>query len=143
MGWPATPGNGPYPVSLDVGAVYVLIALLALFVVLLWWVHQQYPRRKRVLEGFFEAAGIDLGFLAFAVVLVVALALHDPSGNRTSAALYHVVVSGYWLTFAIPVVTVGSSVESRSRGAAAWMIPSLVACAVLFLAIFGYFYGHP
>ena len=143
MGWPAAPGNGPYPVSLDVGAVYVLIALLALFVVLLLWVHQQYPRRKRVLEGFFEAAGVDLAFLAFAVVLVVGLALHDPSGNRTSVALYRVVVSGYWLTFAIPVVTVGSSVESRSRGAAAWMIPSLVACAVLFFAIFGYFYGHP
>ncbi|MCI4327812.1 MAG: hypothetical protein L3K16_09340 [Thermoplasmata archaeon] len=143
MGWPAAPGNGPYPVSLDVGAVYVLIALLALFVVLLLWVHQRYPRRKRVLEGFFEAAGVDLAFLAFAVVLVVGLALHDPSGNRTSVALYRVVVSGYWLTFAIPVVTVGSSVESRSRGAAAWMIPSLVACAVLFFAIFGYFYGHP
>jgi hypothetical protein len=143
MGWPASPGDGPYPVSLDVGAFFLLVALLALFVVLLWWVHQQYPRRKRVLEGFFEAAGVDLAFLAFGVVLVVGLAVHDPSGNRTSAALYRVVVSGYWLTFAIPVVTVGSSVESRSRGAAAWLIPSLIACGVLFFVLFGYFYGHP
>jgi hypothetical protein len=143
MGWPASPGNGPYPVALSVPAFYVLVALLGLFVALLWWVHQQYPRRKRILEGFFEAAGVDLVFLAFAVVLVVALALHDPSGNRTSAALYHVVVSGYWLTFSIPVVTIGSSVESRSRGSASWMIPSVIACAVLFFAMFGYFYGHP
>ncbi|MCI4370617.1 MAG: hypothetical protein L3J81_04725, partial [Thermoplasmata archaeon] len=131
MGWPASPGTGPYPVALGVPAFYVLVSLLGLFVVLLWWVHRTYPRRKRILEGFFEAAGIDLIFLAFAVVLVVALAVHDPSGNRTSAALYHVVVSGYWLTFSIPVVTIGSSVESRSRGTAAWMLPSLVACAVL------------
>lgn len=143
MGWPPSPGTGPYPLSLDVPAFYVLVGLLGLFVVLLWWVHQQYPRRKRILEGFFEAAGIDLVFLAFSVVLVVAVATHDPSGNRTSAALYHVVLSGYWLTFSIPVVTIGSSVEGRTRGAAAWMLPSLAACAVIFLVLFGYFYGHP
>ncbi|MCI4325251.1 MAG: hypothetical protein L3K00_05150 [Thermoplasmata archaeon] len=143
MGWPPSPGTGPYPVNLNVPAFYVLVGLLGLFVLLLWWVHEQYPGRKRILEGFFEAAGIDLAFLAFGVVLVVALASHDPSGNRTSVALYHVVLSGYWLTFSIPVVTIGSSVESRSRGVAAWMIPSLAACALLFLLLFGYYFGHP
>jgi hypothetical protein len=143
MGWPSSPGPGPYPLGLNVPAFYVLVGLLGLFVVILWWVHQQYPRRKRILEGFFEAAGIDLAFLAFGVVVVVAVAWHDPSGNRTSAALYHVILSGYWLTFSIPVVTIGSSVESRSRGSAAWLIPSLAVCGILFLAMFGYFYGHP
>jgi hypothetical protein len=143
MGWPPSPGTGPYSLGLDVPPFYVLVGLLGLFVVILWWVHQQYPRRKRILEGFFEAAGIDLAFLAFGVVLVVSVAWHDPSGNRTSAALYHVILSGYWLTFSIPVVTIGSSVESRSRGAAAWLIPSLLVCAVLFFVLFGYFYGHP
>jgi len=143
MAWPPSPGAGPYVLSLDVPAFFVLVGLLGLFVVILWWVHQQYQYRKRILEGFFEAAGIDLAFLAFGVVLVVGIATHDPSGNRTSAALYHVILSGYWLTFSIPVVTIGSSVESRSRGSAAWLIPSLVVCGVLFLAIFGYFYGHP
>ncbi|HEV8050013.1 MAG TPA: hypothetical protein VGP88_05420 [Thermoplasmata archaeon] len=143
MGWPPSPGTGPYSLGLDVPPFYVLVGLLGLFVVILWWVHQQYPRRKRILEGFFEAAGIDLAFLAFGVVLVVSVAWHDPSGNRTSAALYHVILSGYWLTFSIPVVTIGSSVESRSRGAAAWLIPSLLVCAVLFVVLFGYFYGHP
>jgi hypothetical protein len=143
MGWPPSPGKGPNALSLAVPAFYVLVALLALFVVVLWWVHQQYPRRKRILEGFFEAAGIDLGFLSFGLVLVVAVSLHDPSGNRTSAALYHVILSGYWLTFSIPVVTIGSSVETRSRGSAAWTLPSLVACAILFFALFAYYYGHP
>jgi hypothetical protein len=143
MAWPPSPGTGPYPVDLGTPAFYVLVALLGLFVVVLWQVHVQYPRRKRILDGFFEAAGIDLAFLAFAVVLVVSLAWHDPSGNRTSVALYHVVLSGYWLTFSIPVVTIGSSVESRTGGSAAWMLPSLAACALLFLVLFGYFYGHP
>ena len=61
MGWPASPGNGPYPVALSVPAFYVLVALLGLFVALLWWVHQQYPRRKRILEGFYKERDCFIG----------------------------------------------------------------------------------
>lgn len=143
MGWPASPGPGPYSLSLNVPAFYVLVLLLGSFIVMLWVIHQKYPYRKRALEGFFEAAGVDLAFLVVAVLLVAALSIHDPSGNRTSRALYLTVLSGYWLTFSIPVVTVGSSVEGRSRGTAAWMIPSVIVCVALFFVLFGYYFGHP
>jgi hypothetical protein len=143
VGWPPSPGTGPYPLPLAAPAFYVLVLLLAAFLAMLWFLHRFYPQRKRALQGFFEAAGIDLAFLILGVVVVVGVAAHDPSGNRTSRALYDVVLSGYWLTFSIPVVTVGSSVEARSRGSAAWMLPSLLACGVLFLVLFGYYFGHP
>jgi glycerol uptake facilitator-like aquaporin len=143
VGWPASPGSGPYPLPLNVPAFYVLVLLLGAFVAMLWVLHHYYPYRKRALQGFFDAAGIDLAFLVLGVVVVVGVAAHDPSGNRTSRALYDVVLSGYWLTFSIPLVTVGSSVEARSRGSAAWMIPSVLACGVLFLLLFGYYFGHP
>lgn len=143
MGWPASPGAGPYPLPLNVPAFYVLVLLLASFVAMLFFLQSRYPQRKRALEGFFEAAGIDLAFLVIGVIVVVGVVSHGPSGNRTSKALYDVVLTGYWLTFSIPVVTVGSSVEGRSRGSAAWRIPSLIACAVLFLILFGYYFGHP
>jgi glycerol uptake facilitator-like aquaporin len=143
VGWPPSPGSGPYPLPLNTPGFYVLVLLLAAFVGMLWVLQHYYPARKRALQGFFEAAGIDLAFLVLGVLVVVGVAAHDPSGNRTSRALYDVVLSGYWLTFSIPVVTVGSSVEARSRGSAAWMIPSLAACGVLFLILFGYYFGHP
>ena len=97
-------------------------------------------KRKRGLEGYLDAAGVSLGFLVVAVSLVVALAYHDPSGNRTSFALYTTVLSGYWLAFAIPVVTVGSSVHARSRGAIPWLAPSVAIAAAMFFAFFGYYY---
>jgi hypothetical protein len=143
MGWPPSPGPGPYPLPLDVPAFYVLVLLLGSFVAMLWVLREQYPRRKRALQGFFEAAGIDLAFLVAGVVLVLGVSLHDPSGNRTSRAIYEVVLSGYWLTFSIPFVTVGSSVESRTRGSAAWLVPSVLICGVLFFVLFGYYFGHP
>ena len=143
MGWPPSPGSGPYSLALAVPGFYVLVLTLGLFIVMLWVLQRRYPRRKRALEGFFEAAGVDLAFLVLSVILVVSLSLHDPSGNRTSRALYEVVLSGYWLTFSIPVVTVGSSVEGRTRGSAAWLLPSVIACGVLFFVLFGYYFGHP
>ncbi|MCI4321533.1 MAG: hypothetical protein L3K18_08240 [Thermoplasmata archaeon] len=143
MGWPPAPGPGPYSLALGVPGFFVLVASLGLFVLMLWVLQRRYPRRKRALEGFFEAAGVDLAFLVLSVILVVSLSIHDPSGNRTSRALYQVVLSGYWLTFSIPVVTVGSSVEGRTRGSAAWLLPSVIACGVLFFVLFGYYFGHP
>ena len=144
MGWPPSPGPGPYPLPLNVPAFYVLVLLLGSFIAMLWVLQDRYPHRKRALEGFFEAAGVDLAFLVASVVLVLAVSLHDPSGgNRTSRALYLVVLSGYWLTFSIPVVTVGSSVEGRSRGSAAWLVPSVIVCGILFFLLFGYYFAHP
>jgi hypothetical protein len=143
MAWLPSPGPGPYPTPLDVPAYYALVLLLGCFVAMLWFLWHEYPRHKRALEGFFEAAGVDLAFLVFAVALVTAVGLHDSSGNRTSRALYEVVLTGYWLTFSIPVITVGSSVERRSRGSVAWLVPAVLVCAVLFLILFGYYYGHP
>ena len=142
MAWPPSPGPGPYPLPLATPAYYVLVALLALFVLMLWYLHN-HTSRKRALDGFFEAAGIDLAFLVLAVLLVTAVALHDPNGNRTSRALYEMMLSGYWLAFSIPIVTIGSSVEQRTRGSAGWLAPSVVACGVLFLILFVYYYGHP
>ncbi|MGP8110790.1 MAG: hypothetical protein ACLQD9_08845 [Thermoplasmata archaeon] len=99
-----------------------------------------HPNRKRGLEGYLEAAGVSLGFLVLSVALVVALAAKDPDGNRTAYALFEAVLSGYWLAVAIPVVTVGSSVQARSRRAIRWLIPSVVVAAVVFLAVFAYYY---
>jgi hypothetical protein len=84
---------------------------------MLFLLHYYYPKRKRGLEGYLDAAGVSLAFLVFGVIPVVALATRDPHGNGTAYALYETVLTGYWLAFAIPVVTVGSSGQARSRGA--------------------------
>jgi len=139
MGWPPDPGHGPYALTLHTPAFYVLIASLFVFVGMLWLLHTRYPGRKRGLEGYLEAAGITLVFLSSGLALVIALAMHDPNGNRTSFALYQVVLSGYWFSFAIPVVTVGSSVESRSRGRIPWLVPSVLVALAMFAVLFGYY----
>ena len=108
---------------------------------MLWALREFHPHRKRGLEGYFEAAGIDLAFLVVAVLLVVGLVWYDPRGNRTALALYRVILGGYWLTFAIPIVTVGSSIHARSRGKVPWLVPSIVAAAALFAALFEYVYA--
>ena len=127
--------------SLQTSAFYLLVSVLAVFVAMLLVLRQQYPGRKRGLEGYMEAAGIDLAFFVFALALVVGVTLHDPMGNRTSLALYRVVLGGYWLTFAVPVVTIGSSVHARSRGSIPWLYPSLAVAALLFAALFGFYYS--
>ena len=134
------PGPGPTPLPLSTTAFAVLLATLVLFVAMLFVLRRSYPKRKRGLEGYLDAAGVSLAFLAFAVVLVVLLAVHDPDGNRTAFALYATVLTGYWLAFAIPVVTVGSSVAARSRGAIPWFGPSVAVAALMFFAFFGYYY---
>ncbi len=134
----AAPGPGPNPLSLSTPGFYVLVATLVLFVAMLFVLRTYYPNRKRGLEGYLEAAGVSLGFLVVSVVVVVAIALHDPDGNRTSYALFEAIISGYWLAVAIPVVTVGSSVQARSRGTIRWLLPSMIVAAVVFLGVFAY-----
>ena len=143
MGWPASPGPGPYVLSLGNPGFYLLATGLAVFVGMLLALAYRYPRRKRGFEGFVEAAGIDLAFLLFGVLLVVGLALHDPEGNRTALALYRVVLSGYWLAVAIPVVTVGSTVHARTRGGIPWLYPSLGLAVLWFVGLFALFYTFP
>jgi hypothetical protein len=136
----APPGPGPYALTLATPGFYLLVATLAIFLVLLFVLHSSYPNRKRGFEGYFDAAGVSLAFLVLSTVLVVLLVMRFPSANRTALALYEVVLTGYWLGFAIPVVTVGSSIQARSRNAIRWLIPSVLVAAVMFLGIFGYFY---
>ena len=140
---PAPPGPGSVELSLATPAFYLLVATLWLFLVMLIVLWAYHPRRKRGLEGYLDAAGVSLAFLFFAVVLVVALVVHDPRADQTSWALYETVLTGYWLAFAIPVVTVGSSVEARSRGAIRWMFPSIALAILMFFALFAYYYYHP
>ena len=135
----APPGPGPHDLSLSTPAFYVLTATLALFVAMLLLLRHFYPKGKRGLEGYLDAAGVSLAFLAFGVVLVVLLVSRDPHGNGTAYALYETILTGYWLAFAIPVVTVGSSVQARSRGAIRWLLPSVVTAVAMFFAIFAYY----
>ncbi|HZY91297.1 MAG TPA: hypothetical protein VFG07_00775 [Thermoplasmata archaeon] len=143
MNWPPAPGPGPYALSLDTTPFYVLVALLGLFLVMLGLLRRSHPRAERALDGYLEAASVDVAFLMFSILLVVLLVFQDPKGNRTALALYDVILKGYWLVFSIPIVTVGSSVHSRSRGAIPWLAPALAISAVLFLAFFEfYFMGY-
>jgi hypothetical protein len=141
MGWPAEPGPGRYALSLNIPAFYILIGLLVVFVAMLYLLSARPAGHRRALQGYLEAAGIDLVFLVFSVALVVALAVHDPSGNRTSRALFDVVLGGVWLTFAIPIVTVGSSVHHRSHGGVPWLIPSVLVAIGLFGVVFAVYYA--
>jgi hypothetical protein len=139
----AAPGPGPYVLSLDTAGFAVLAVTLFLFVVMFFVLRRFHPDRKRGLEGYLEGAGVSLAFLVLAFILVVAIALHDPRGNKTSFALYTTILTGYWLAFAIPVVTVASSIQARSRGAIPWLIPSILVAGLMFLGLFGYYYFAP
>jgi len=136
----APPGPGPHALSLSTPAFYLLAGTLGLFVAMLFLLRHFYPQRKRGLEGYLDAAGVSLAFLLFGLVLVVALATRDPHGNDTAFALYETVLTGYWLAFAIPVVTVGSSVQARSRGTIRWLVPAVVIAVVMFFVLFAYYY---
>lgn len=119
----------------------MLVGTLVVFVAMLLVLRTYYPNRKRGFEGYLDAAGVSLAFLVFSVVLVVALVLHDPMGNPTSGALYETILAGYWLALAIPVVTVGSSVQARSRGSIRWMLPSVGIAILMFFVMFVYYYA--
>jgi hypothetical protein len=135
------PGPGSHPLTLSTPAFYVLAATFALFVLMLFVLWHYHPNRKRGFEGYVDAAGVSLGFLAFGVLLVVLLATRDPHGNDTAYALYETILTGYWLAFAIPVVTVGSSVQARSRGAIRWLLPSMLIAVAMFFGIFAYYFS--
>ncbi len=137
------PGPGPFTISLDTTAFFLLVAVLLLLLLMLWYLWVAYPHRKRGLEGYLDAVGIDIGFALLGIGIVTGLFFYDPSGDLTSYALYRTILSGYWLAFAIPIVTVGSSVQARSRGSIRWLLPSIVIDALLFLAIFGYYVLNP
>jgi len=139
---PPLPGPGSATLSLATPSFYLLVASLGLFVAMLLVLRAYYPNRRRGFEGYLEAAGVSLAFLVFGVVLVVTLALQDPEGDPTSYALYETILTGYWLAFAIPVVTVGSSVQARSRGAIRWLVPSILVAVAMFFALFAYYYAR-
>jgi len=134
------PGPGDHSLTLLTPAFYVLSATFGLFVLMLLLLWHFYPNRKRGFEGYLDAAGVSLAFLAFGVLLVVLLSTRDPRGNDTAYALYETILTGYWLAFAIPVVTVGSSVQARSRGTIRWLVPSMVIAVAMFFALFAYYY---
>jgi hypothetical protein len=136
------PGTGPFALSLETLPFYLLLGSLGLFVVLLLLLRSSHPGGRRALAGYLDAAGVSLALLGFAVVLVVYLAYRFPHGNRTAFALYTTILSGYWLAFAIPVVTVGSSVQARSRGSVRWLVPAVVAVGAVFVLIAAYYYAH-
>lgn len=133
------PGTGSHVLSLSTVSFYLLAATLGLFVLMLLLLRHLHPNRKRGLEGYFDAAGASLAFLVFGVVLVVVLVMRYPHGNGTAFALYETILTGYWLAFAIPVVTVGSSVQARSRGSIQWLVPSIVIAVAMFFGIFVYY----
>ena len=133
------PGPGTHVLALSTAAFYLLLASLALFVLMLLVLRHSHPKGKRGLEGYLDAAGVSLAFLAFGTLLVILLAVRYPHANTTAFALYETVLTGYWLAFSIPVVTVGSSVQARSRGAIHWLVPSVAVAVAMFFAIFAYY----
>ncbi len=136
----APPGTGTIPLRVFDPSFYVLIGTLAAFVLMWFVLRAAHPKRKRVLEGYMEAAGVSLVFLCVSVGLVVYLAVAFPSGNQTSFALFETVLSGYWLAVSLPIVTVGSSVQARSRGAIRWFLPSIGVSLAVFVGVFLYYY---
>jgi hypothetical protein len=134
------PGSGTIPLDVLGSPFYVLVGTLLVFVLMFFVLRAAHPNRKRGLDGYVEAAGVSLIFLAFSVGLVVYLALAYPHANRTSFGLFETVLSGYWLAISLPVVTVGSSVQARSRGAIRWLLPSVGLSAALFVGLFLYYF---
>lgn len=140
MPYPTTgSGGADHAIQLNTPAFWVLVGVLALFVVM-FLVLRAKTRSRRALEGFFEATEVDMAFLLSCVLLLVYLAFRFPTGNAMAYAVAQVILQGYWLTFAIPIVTVGSSVHANSRGAVNWRVPSVAVAGVLFVAIFAWTY---
>ncbi len=140
MVWPgAVPSAPGFVINLDTPSFLLTVAGLALLIALLFLL-RSYTRSRRALAGFLEATAIDIAFLVFALGLVLVLFFEYPSGNRDAWALAQVVLTGYWLTFSIPVVTVGFSVHSRTRGSVAWKLPSLLFAMALFVGVFAFWF---
>lgn len=142
VGAPAWPGPGRYPLPLETWGFAILLSVLGLLILMYLVLRFRHPQGRRWVEGYMSAAGVDLAFLLAGVLMVVWLHLKDPLGNRSALAIYRTILDGYWLTFAIPIVTVGSSVHSSTRGGVPWRIPSIVVAAAIFFAIFAYYYYY-
>jgi hypothetical protein len=142
LGAPAWPGPGRYPLPLGTWAFAILVAVLGPFLVMYVLLRIRHPSGRRWVQGYLDAAGVDIAFLVASVLALVWLRFHDPMGNRSSFAIYDTILSGSWLTFAIPIVTVGSSVHSRTRGGVPWRIPSIVLAVAIFAAVFAYYYYY-
>ncbi len=144
MPLPPSNGAGPpqYAIQLDTPAFYILIAVLILFLLVLFALRAR-TASKRALDGFVEATGVDIAFIAFSILLVVYLALRFPDGNREAWTVAEVILGGYWLTFAIPIVTIGNTVHQKTRGAVAWRGSSIGVALVLFVVIFSLYWAYP
>jgi len=129
---PSSGSSAGYVISLDTVSFFILLAVLALFFAILIAIRAR-TSSKRALEGFIEATSVDIVFLAFSVLLVVYLAARYPSGNHLAYATAEVVLNGEWLTFAIPIVTVGNTVHVKTRGSVAWRGSSIAVAGLLFL----------
>jgi hypothetical protein len=140
--FPSWPGPGGFQLTLASFAFGVLVSVLVLPALLYLALRWRHPKGKRWVQGYLEAAGVNLLFLLAAVLIVLGLYFGDPSGNRTSFAIYLTVLDGYWLAFAIPIVTVGTSVHSKTRGGVPWRLPSVVVSLAIFVVIFAYYYYY-
>jgi hypothetical protein len=139
MPYPTGGGNTDigYPITMDSLSFFVLLGVLALFVAM-YVALRANTRSRKALEGFHEAIIVDAVFLLVSVAIVAYLAIDYPHGNHIAYALSQVILGGIWLTFAIPVVTVGFSVHSRTRGEVAWMVPSILFAVGLFVLLYYY-----
>ncbi len=138
---PALAGSGSsYVIDLDTANFALLVVGLVLFIGMFVLLLSR-TKSRRALRGFIDATGVSLAFLVFSLVTLLYLEDHYPSGNRAAWALAQVILQGYWLALAIPIVSVGSSVHSATRGTAAWLYPSVLVSAGLFLVLFYYYFS--
>jgi phosphatidylglycerophosphate synthase len=116
-------------------AFALIIAVLLLFFVMYFYIRWR-TSSKRALEGFIEATEIDVAFLGISIVALLYLAANYPSGNHVAWAVSQVILRGYWLAFAIPIVTVGNTIHGRTRGTLPWRGPSIAIAVALFAVIY-------
>ncbi len=112
-------------------AFIILLAVLGLFLAMFFYLRMQ-TASKRALQGFIEATSVDIIFILGSILLVLYLALRYPSGNFYAYWVTQVILNGVWLTFAIPIVTVGNSVHHTTRGALEWRGSSIGVAIALF-----------
>lgn len=127
--------DAPYLITLDNANFFILLAGLGLFVGM-YLALRAHTNSKRAFEGFREAVNVAVIFLVFAILFQVYLYLVYPSGSRVAWSVSQVLLEGVWLTFSVPVVTVGFTVHSRTRGKVAWAIPSLLFAVGLFVVLY-------
>lgn len=127
--------SSTYVITLADPSFYLLLAGLALFVGM-YLALRAHTSSRRAFAGFREAVNVAVIFLVLAILAVVYLALSYPHGSRVAWAVSEVFLQGVWLAFAVPVVTVGFTVHSRTRGQVAWAIPSLIFAAGLFVVLY-------